>query len=82
LYKISKINGLVFLQIFSEFCERLTKLLVKERNQELGRDDTIQLKSLGHPKDGNLEEDDDLDDDSFMKMAHEGLYSKSREADV
>lgn len=49
-------------QIFSEFCEQLTKLLEKEANQRFGFDDRIQLSETVKPE-------EDLDD-SFLRSAH------------
>lgn len=59
------------LQIFSEFCECLTKLIKKDANNKLGYDDRI-----------TLDKPDEDTDDNFLRLAHEGLYSKAKEADV
>jgi hypothetical protein len=48
--------------------------LKKEENQRFGFDDRIPLGNTVKPE-------EDLDD-SFMRLAHEGIYSKSKEADV
>ena len=62
--------------VFSEFCEKYTDLLRKEDIKRKGLDELVPMHKMLQP------EERQLSDDEFLTLANEGLYTKSKEADV
>ena len=62
--------------VFSESCEKYTDLLRKEDIKRKGLDELVPMQKMLQP------EERQMSDDEFLTLANEGLYTKSKEADV